>query len=445
MLDTPASDAPNDLESFWMPFTDNRYFKANPRLLASASGMYYATPEGRQVLDGTAGLWCVNAGHGRETITAAIREQAGKLDFAPTFQLGHPLAFQVAARVGALMPADLDRIFFANSGSEAVDTALKIALAYHRARGQGTRTRLIGRERGYHGTGFGGISVGGIVSNRRVFGPGLPGTDHLPHTHDLARNAFTRGQPEHGANFADTLENLVALHGAETIAAVIVEPLAGSTGVLVPPKGYLERLRMLCDRHGILLIFDEVITGFGRLGAATAAERFGVTPDIITLAKGITNAAVPMGAIACRREIYDTVTGAPGAAAGIELFHGYTYSAHPLACAAALATLDLYRDEALFARTRGLEAQWEAAVHSLTGAPHVIDIRNLGLVAGIELTPRPDAPGARAQELFRRLFDQGLLVRATADIIALSPPLIVTEQQIDTIVRMLRAALYELA
>ncbi len=445
MLDTPASDAPNDLDSFWMPFTDNRYFKAHPRLLASASGMYYATPEGRQILDGTAGLWCVNAGHGRETITAAIREQAGKLDFAPTFQLGHPLAFQVAARVGALMPADLDRIFFANSGSEAVDTALKIALAYHRARGQGTRTRLIGRERGYHGTGFGGISVGGIVSNRRVFGPGLPGTDHLPHTHDLARNAFSRGQPEHGAHLADTLENLVALHGAETIAAVIVEPLAGSTGVLVPPQGYLERLRAICDRHGILLIFDEVITGFGRLGAATAAERFGVTPDIITLAKGITNAAVPMGAVACRRAIYDSVTGAPGAAAGIELFHGYTYSAHPLACAAALATLDLYRDEALFARARSLEAQWEAAVHSLADAPHVIDIRNLGLVAGIELTPRPDAPGARAQELFRALFDQGLLVRATADIIALSPPLIVTEEQIDTMVAMLRTALTKLA
>lgn len=445
MLDTPASDAPNDLESFWMPFTDNRYFKANPRMLASASGMYYATPEGRRVLDGTAGLWCVNAGHGRETITAAIREQAGKLDFAPNFQLGHPLAFQVAARIGAIMPANIDRIFFANSGSEAVDTALKIALAYHRARGQGTRTRLIGRERGYHGTGFGGISVGGIVSNRRVFGSGLPGTDHLPHTHDLARNAFTRGQPEHGATQADTLENLVALHGAETIAAVIVEPLAGSTGVLVPPKGYLERLRAICDRHGILLIFDEVITGFGRLGAATAAERFGVMPDIITLAKGITNAAVPMGAIACNREIYETVTGAQGAAAGIELFHGYTYSAHPLACAAALATLDLYRDEALFARAHGLEGHWETALHSLADAPHIIDIRNFGLVAGIELTPRPDAPGARAQELFRTLFDQGLLVRATADIIALSPPLIVTEEQIDTMVRMLRAALSELA
>ena len=437
MLQNP----PNDLDAFWMPFTDNRYFKANPRLLSSAKGMYYGTPEGRQILDGTAGLWCVNAGHGREPIIEAIRDQAGRLDFAPTFQLGHPLAFQTAAQVGAIMPADLDRIFFANSGSEAVDTALKIALAYHRLRGQGTRTRLIGRERGYHGVGFGGISVGGIVTNRRTFGPGLPGTDHLPHTHDIAKNAFTRGQPEHGAHLADALEGLVNLHGADTIAAVIVEPMAGSTGVLVPPKGYLERLREICDKHGILLIFDEVITAFGRLGAATAAERLGVTPDIITMAKGITNAAIPMGAVACRRGIYDTVTGAMAEAAGIELFHGYTYSAHPLACAAALATLGIYRDEALFARARGLEALWENAVHGLAGRRHVIDIRNFGLVAGIELQPRAGAPGARAMELFRKLFDTGLLVRATADIIALSPPLIIEEEQIETMVAMIGEAL----
>jgi beta-alanine--pyruvate transaminase len=431
---------PNDLDGFWMPFTDNRYFKANPRLLASAKGMYYQTPEGRQILDGTAGLWCVNAGHNREPIVAAIREQAGRLDFAPTFQLGHPLAFKVAARVGELMPANLDRIFFANSGSEAVDTALKIALAYHRVRGQGTRTRLIGRERGYHGVGFGGISVGGIGPNRRTFGPMLVGTDHLPHTHDPVHNTFSRGQPEHGAHLADALEGLVALHSADSIAAVIVEPMAGSTGVLVPPKGYLERLREICDRHGILLIFDEVITGFGRLGTATAAERFGVVPDMITLAKGITNAAVPMGAVACRRDIYDTVTGAMAETAGIELFHGYTYSAHPLACAAALATLDLYRDEALFARARSLEALWQAAVHTLAGERHIVDIRNIGLVAGIELAARPGAPGARAMELFRKLFDAGLLVRATGDIIALSPPLIVDEAQIDTMVAMIRAA-----
>lgn len=432
---------PNDLDAFWMPFSDNRYFKSNPRLLASAHGMFYKTTEGREVLDGTAGLWCVNAGHNREPIVAAIREQAGQLDFAPTFNLGHPLAFKLAARLGTIMPADIDRIFFANSGSEAVDTALKIALAYHRIRGQGSRTRLIGRERGYHGVGFGGISVGGIVTNRRTFGPGLPGTDHLPHTHDLERNAFSRGQPEHGENLADALENLVNLHGADTIAAVIVEPLAGSTGVLVPPKGYLQRLRTICDRHGILLIFDEVITGFGRLGAATAAERFGVTPDIITLAKGITNASVPMGAVACRRSIYDTITGAMADAAGIELFHGYTYSAHPLACAAALATIDLYRDEKLFERARSLEPVWEAAVHGLASARYVKDVRNFGLVAGIELTPRSDAPGARATEVFRRLFDTGVLVRVTSDILALSPPLIVTEDQIHTLVTRIREVL----
>ncbi|GGE12321.1 aspartate aminotransferase family protein [Polymorphobacter glacialis] len=439
MLQSP----PNDLDAFWMPFTDNRYFKANPRLLASARGMYYQTPEGREILDGTAGLWCVNAGHGRESIVEAIREQAGRLDFAPTFQLGHPLAFQLAARVGGMMPGDLDRVFFANSGSEAVDTALKIALAYHRVRGEGTRTRLIGRERGYHGTGFGGIAVGGIGPNRRTFGPGLPGSDHLPHTHDLARNAFTRGQAAHGAHLADALEGLVALHGGDTIAAVIVEPMAGSTGVLVPPIGYLERLREICTKHGILLIFDEVITAFGRIGAATAAERLGVTPDIITMAKGITNAAVPMGAVACRRGIYDAVTGAMAQAAGIELFHGYTYSAHPLACAAALATLDLYRDEALFERSRGLEAYWEAAVHGLAEGRHVIDIRNMGLVAGIEMAPREGAPGARGMEVFRRLFDTGLLVRATGDIIALSPPLIVEEAQIDTMVAALAGVLAE--
>jgi beta-alanine--pyruvate transaminase len=437
MLTTP----PNDLDAFWMPFSDNRYFKSNPRLLASAHGMYYQTIEGREVLDGTAGLWCVNAGHNRAPIVAAIREQAGQLDFAPTFNLGHPLAFKLAARLGTIMPDDIDRIFFANSGSEAVDTALKIALAFHRARGQGTRTRLIGRERGYHGVGFGGISVGGIMTNRRTFGTGLPGVDHLPHTHDLARNAFSRGQPEHGENLADALENLVNLHGADTIAAVIVEPLAGSTGVLVPPKGYLQRLRAICDQYGILLIFDEVITGFGRLGAATAAERFGVTPDIITLAKGITNASVPMGAVACRRSVYDMVTGALADAAGIELFHGYTYSAHPLACAAALATIDLYRDEKLFERARALESFWEEAMHGLGDARHVKDIRNLGLVAGIELFSRPDAPGLRATEIFRRLFDAGILIRVTSDTIALSPPLIITEDQIVTLVTRIREVL----
>ncbi|MFJ5370545.1 aspartate aminotransferase family protein, partial [Bosea sp. CER48] len=407
------------LDSFWMPFTANRQFKKAPRLLASASGMHYATEDGRRVLDGTAGLWCVNAGHSRQPISEAVARQIGELDFAPAFQMGHPVAFDFAERLAALAPgeglAKLDRIFFTGSGSESVDTALKIAVAYQRAIGQGTRTRLIGRERGYHGVGFGGISVGGIVNNRRVF-PQLPGSDHLRHTHDLARNAFTRGQPEHGAELADDLERLVALHGAETIAAVIVEPMAGSTGVLVPPKGYLERLREIATRHGILLIFDEVITGFGRLGAPFAADYFGVVPDIMTTAKGLTNGAVPMGAVFASRKVHDGLMAGPEAA--IELFHGYTYSGHPVACAAGLATLDIYASEGLLARAADLSVAWENAVHSLRDAPHVIDIRNIGLVAGIELASRDGAVGARAYEAFVDCFEQGLLIRVTGDIIA---------------------------
>ncbi|HMQ18813.1 MAG TPA: aspartate aminotransferase family protein [Sphingopyxis sp.] len=417
------------LAAFWMPFTANKAYKAAPRRLVSASGMYYRSADGREILDGTAGLWCCNAGHCRPEIAEAIAETARTLDFAPTFQLGHPLVFELAQRVAAIMPEGLDRIFFTNSGSESVDTALKIALAVQRARGQGSRTRLIGRERGYHGTGFGGIGVGGIVSNRRAFGPGLAGTDHLRHTHDLARNAFTRGFPPHGAELADDLQRLVDLHGAETIAAVIVEPMAGSTGVLIPPVGYLQRLRDICDRHGILLIFDEVITGFGRVGAATAAEAWGVTPDIITLAKGLTNAAVPMGAVAVRREHHDAVI--DSVSAGIELFHGYTYSGHPLASAAGLAALDLYARDGLFERANELAGYWEDAAHALRGRRHILDIRAIGLVAGIELEPRPGAPTARATELFHACFDRGLLVRATGDIIALSPPLIVERAQID--------------
>jgi beta-alanine--pyruvate transaminase len=420
----------NDLSAFWMPFSDNRTFKSAPRLFAGAKDMHFVTPDGRQVLDSTAGLWCVNAGHCRDKIVEAIRRQAGELDYAPTFQLGHPLAFEFAARLTDLLPAPLSRIFFANSGSEAVDSALKIALAYQKAIGQGTRTRLIGRERGYHGVGFGGISVGGLVNNRRSFAL-LPGVDHIRATYDPAAH-FTRGQPQAGADLADDVEKLVALHGAETIAAVIVEPLAGSAGVLVPPKGYLERLREITRKHGILLIFDEVITGFGRLGAATAAERFGVIPDLMSLAKGITNAAVPMGAVAADERIYDAILAA--AAPGIELFHGYTYSGHPLAAAAGLATLEVYAEEGLFARAAGLEPVLEDAVHSLQGARHVKDIRNLGLVAGIELEPRTGAPGARAAEVFRACFDHGLLIRVTGDIIALSPPLIVSEAQIGEIV-----------
>ncbi len=374
---------PNDLSAYWMPFTANRQFKAAPRLLAGASGMYYRTADGREILDGTAGLWCVNAGHCRAEIADAIARQARALDYATAFQMGHPQAFALAARLARLAPGDLDHVFYVNSGSEAVETALKIALAYHHARGETGRVRLVGRERGYHGVNFGGMSVGGIPNNRKQFGPMLPAVDHLPHTHDLARNAFSRGQPAWGAHLADALTDVIARHGADTIAAVIVEPMAGSTGVLVPPQGYLERLRAICDAHGILLIFDEVITGFGRLGAPFAAGRFGVVPDLMTTAKGLTNAAVPMGAVFARKSVHDALMTGPEAA--IELFHGYTYSGHPLACAAALATLDIYEKEGLFARARSLEPHFETAVHRLDEVPGVIDVRNIGLAAGIEL------------------------------------------------------------
>ncbi len=423
---------PNDLSAFWMPFTDNRGFKANPRMFVAAEGMHYTAAAGHKVLDATGGLWCVNAGHSRPEIVEAIRKTAGEMDFAPTFQLGHPLAFEAASRLALIMPEGLDRIFFVNSGSESVDTALKIALAYQKARGQAGRYRFIGRERAYHGVGFGGISVGGIVGNRRPYPTLLPGVDHLRHTHDPARNAFSRGQPLHGAELADDLERLIALHGAETIAAVIVEPVSGSTGVLVPPVGYLKRLREICDKHDLLLIFDEVITAFGRVGKATASERFGITPDIITMAKGLTNASVPMGAVAVRREVHDTIvsSAAPGT---IDLFHGYTYSGHPLASAAAIATLGIYEREGLFEKAIELEEYWADAVHSLKGARNVIDCRNIGLIGGIELEPRPDAPGRRAMEVFHRAFDSGLLIRVTGDIIALSPPLILEKSHIDEI------------
>ena len=432
----PHTPVPS-LEELWMPFTANRAFKRAPRLLVAAKDMYYIAADGRQILDGTAGLWCVNAGHCRESITAAIREQAGVMDYAPPFQMGHPLAFELAQQLARILPDDIDHVFFGNSGSEAVDTALKIALAYWQAKGEPQRTRFIGRLRGYHGVGFGGISVGGIEANRKQFAAQLlPGIDHLPHTHDLAHNAFTRGQPTDGAHVADALEELAAKHGGHTIAAVIVEPVAGSTGVLIPPKGYLERLREICDRHGILLIFDEVITGFGRLGASFAAEKFGVRPDMMTVAKGITNATVPMGAVCARRGIYETVINAT--AAGIELFHGYTYSGHPLAAAAGLATLELYKTEGLFERAASLESYWEDAVHSLRGAPHVIDIRNIGLVGAIELEPRASAPAARGFDVFLKCFEAGILVRVTADTIALSPPLIIEKNEIDRIFEVLR-------
>ncbi|MFN3295267.1 aspartate aminotransferase family protein [Caldimonas sp.] len=428
-----------ELDAYWMPFTANRQFKKAPRLLARAEGMHFWTPEGRQVLDGVAGLWCVNAGHARPKIVQAIQQQAGELDYAPPFQMGHPKAFELAERLVKLTPPGLNKVFYTNSGSESVETALKMALAYHRVRGEGQRTRLIGRERGYHGVNFGGISVGGMVANRKMFGTLLAGVDHIRHTHDPARNAFSRGQPAFGAEFADDLERLVALHDASTIAAVIVEPVAGSTGVLIPPQGYLQRLREICDKHGILLIFDEVITGFGRTGQPFAAQTFGVTPDLMTVAKGITNGCVPMGAVFVKQEIHDAFMQGPEHL--IEFFHGYTYSAHPLACAAALGTLDTYAQEGLLTRARELEAYFADAVHTLRGLPHVIDVRNIGLVGGIELAPRPEEPAKRAFEVFLDCWEQGVLIRTTGDTIALSPPLIIEKAQIDQIVETVAAAI----
>ena len=432
-----------NLDSYWMPFTANRQFKKAPRLLASAEGIYYHDVDGNTVLDGTAGLWCVNAGHGRKSIAQAVERQLMTLDFAPSFQMGHPIAFQFAERLADIAPGEdgkkLDKIFYTGSGSESVDTALKIAIAYQRAIGHGTRTRVIGRERGYHGVGFGGISVGGLVNNRRVF-PTLPGTDHLRHTHDLAKNAFTKGGlPEHGADLADDLERLVGLHGAETIAAVIVEPVAGSTGVLLPPKGYLERLRTIADKHGILLIFDEVISGFGRLGTPFAVDYFGVTPDIITTAKGLTNGAIPMGAVFTSSAVHDALMQGPESA--IELFHGYTYSGHPVACAAGLATIEIYEKEGLLTRAAELSRHWETGIHALKGRKNVIDIRTIGLVAGIELAPRGTSVGTRAYDVFVDCFNRSVLIRVTGDIIALSPPLTIETSQIDDIVSLLADAI----
>jgi beta-alanine--pyruvate transaminase len=422
-----------------MPFTANRQFKAQPRLLVAAKDMHYTAHDGRQILDGIAGLWAVNAGHCRAPIVDAIKKQAESVDYVTGFQLHHPSAFLAAERLTRIAPAGMDHVFFVNSGSEAVDTALKMALAYHRVRGQGTRTRFIGRERGYHGVGFGGVSVGGMTANRKAFSAALlPGVDHLPHTHLPEKNAFSRGQPEHGAHLADELERLVALHDASNIAAVIVEPVAGSTGVLVPPKGYLQRLRQICDKHGILLIFDEVITGFGRTGSAFAAHTFGVTPDLITCAKALTNAAVPMGAVIVKKEIYEAFMSGPE---GIEFYHGYTYSGHPLAAAAAIATLDLFKAEGLFQRAAELAPYWEQCVHALRGLPHVIDIRNIGLVAGIELEPIPGKPTVRAFEAFARAYQKGVLIRTTGDTIALSPSLIIEKGQIDQILDTVREVL----
>jgi beta-alanine--pyruvate transaminase len=427
-----AATVPNDLESYWMPFTANRAFKARPRLIARAKDMHYFTPDGRKLIDGAAGLWCTNAGHNRDPIVEAIQRQAAELDYAPAFQFSHPKAFELASRIAALAPGDLDHVFFCNSGSEAVDTALKIALAFHNVRGAASRVRLIGRERGYHGVGFGGVAVGGIVSNRKQFGALIAGVDHLPTTYNRTEQAFTVGEPVWGVHLADELDRLVALHDASTIAAVIVEPVAASTGILPPPHGYLPRLRAICDKHGILLIFDEVITGFGRLGYAFAAERYGVTPDMITFAKGVTSGSVPMGGVLVRKGVYDAFMKGPEHV--IELFHGYTYSAHPLACAAGLATLDLYRDEDLFARAKKLEPVWAQAAMGLKGLPNVLDIRTVGLTAGIDLASKPDAVGKRGFEAMELAFhEQDLMIRGVGDTLALSPPLIVSESQIGEI------------
>lgn len=425
-------NVPNDLNAFWMPFTANRQFKKNPRMFVAAKDMHYTTSDGRQVLDGTAGLWCCNAGHCRPKIVEAIQKQAAELDYAPAFQMGHPVAFELANRIIDIAPKGIEHVFYTNSGSESVETALKLAIAYHRARGEGARTRLIGRERGYHGVNFGGISVGGIVNNRKVFGTLLAGVDHLPHTHLPHLNAFTRGQPEHGANLADDLERIVALHGAETIAAVIVEPMAGSTGVLMPPKGYLEKLRAITKKHGILLIFDEVITGFGRLGSAFAAQHFDVIPDMMTTAKGLTNGVIPMGAVLTTADIHDAFMTGPENL--IELFHGYTYSGNPIAAACGVATLEVYKEEGLFDRARELEPYWQEAIHSLKDHPHVIDIRNMGLIGAVELQPIEGAPTKRAFNAFLKAYEKGILIRTTGDIIAMSPPLIISKAQIDELI-----------
>ncbi|WP_095202102.1 aspartate aminotransferase family protein [Mesorhizobium carmichaelinearum] len=430
---------PNDLSAFWMPFTANRQFKQAPRMFVSAKDMHYTTSDGRKVLDGTAGLWCVNAGHCRPKITEAIQHQAAELDYAPAFQMGHPIVFELANRLVDLAPKGMDHVFFTNSGSESVETALKMAIAYHRVKGEGARTRLIGRERGYHGVNFGGISVGGIVSNRKMFGTLLGGVDHMPHTHLPEKNAFSKGVPEYGAELANELERIVTLHDASTIAAVIVEPVAGSTGVILPPKGYLQKLREICTKHGILLIFDEVITGFGRLGAPFAADYFGVTPDIMTTAKGVSNGVIPMGAVFVKKEIHDAFMTGPEHM--IEFFHGYTYSGNPIACAAALGTLDTYKEEGLLTRGEELAPYWEDALHSLKGEPHVIDIRNIGLIGAIELAPIAGSPTKRAFSAFVKAFERGALIRTTGDIIALSPPLIITKGQINELIDHVREVL----
>ena len=439
MVRSAAASVPNNLEAFWMPYTANRQFKKNPRMFVGAEGMYYTTADGRKVLDGTAGLWCVNAGHKRPRIVEAIQRQVEELDYAPAFQMGHPKAFELAARLVNMAPKGLDHVMFANSGSEAVETALKVAIAYHRAKGDGSRFRLIGRVRGYHGVNFGGMSVGGIVPNRKMFGTLLTGVDHLPHTHDLARNAFTRGQPEYGVELADELEKLVQLHDASTIAAVIVEPVAGSTGVLIPPKGYLERLREITAKHGILLIFDEVITGFARTGEPFAAQTYGVQPDIVTMAKALTNGSIPMGAVGVSDAIYKTIVdSAPEK--GVEFFHGYTYTSHPAACAAGLASLDIYEKEGLFERAKAISPGFLDRMFALRDLPAVADIRGVGTLGAIELAP-DGAPGTRGYQAVMDLYEKGVLTKVTGDTIMLAPAFICTDDDFDRMFAILRGVI----
>ncbi len=431
------------LEAHWMPFSGNRNFKADPRMVVEAKGAYFTDADGRKIFDGLSGLWCTGLGHGRAEITDAVSKQIAKLDYAPAFQFGHPGSFALANKIKDLTPAGLDYVFFTGSGSEAADTSLKMARAYWRTKGQAAKTRLIGREKGYHGVNYGGISVGGIAGNRKTFGQGIE-ADHLPHT-QLASNAFSRGMPEHGAELADRLLDIIALHDASTIAAVIVEPFSGSAGVVIPPKGYLQRLRDICTAHNILLIFDEVITGFGRCGAMTGAEAFGVTPDIMNIAKQVTNGTQPLGAVVATREIYDTFMAAGGPEYMVEFPHGYTYSAHPVACAAGLAALELLQAEDGIGRVQTLAPHFEQAVHSLKGAKHVTDIRNFGLAAGITIAALPGEPARRPYEIAMNCWKKGFYVRYGGDTIQLAPPFISEKAEIDRMVNALSDALGETA
>ena len=428
-----------NLDNYWLPFTPNKKFKANPRLLTSAKGMFYKSDDGREVLDGIAGLWCTNAGHCHPKIVAAVQNQAAELDYATAFNMSHPKAFELAEKVSSLTPQGLDRIFYGNSGSEAVETAMKVALAYHASKGDGQKTKFIGREKGYHGVNFGGVSVGGLTPNRKSFGPLLPGIDHMPHTWDIEHMAFSKGQPEWGLHLADELEKILILQDPSTVAAVIIEPVTGSGGVIVPPVGYLERIREICTKHNVLLIFDEVITGFGRLGCCFAANRFDVRPDMITMAKGLTSAMIPMSAVAFDNSIYDQLMEGPEAM--IELFHGYTYSGHPVACAAGIAALDVYEEEGLFDRAKEMEPHFQEAIHSLKGLNQVIDIRNIGLMGAIHFGSDGLPATEFAAKVFQHCYDNNVLVRYSGEFLVLSPSLIVEKEHLDMITDALKAAI----